>query len=73
VLVRSILTHTRKTFSRLFGHFFPKKKEVPTDLAELVKVFNAPEDLVLAFKWTAIKTGAKITMALAMSYLKEVI
>jgi hypothetical protein len=30
VLVKDVLFHTRKTFSRLFGIFFPsKKKKIP--------------------------------------------
>jgi hypothetical protein len=72
-MVWDLLTHTRKAFSQLFEILFPKKKkEMPKKLAELVGVFNAPEDPMLIFKQTAMKIGAKITMALAMSHYEVV-
>jgi hypothetical protein len=45
---RMVLQNTRHALTRLFGIFFPKKKdELPQNLRKLVEAFNIPEDPTL--------------------------
>ncbi|KAM0887633.1 hypothetical protein ACQ4PT_028891 [Festuca glaucescens] len=71
VWVRNVLVHARRAFKRLFGHFFPRKKE-PEDLLDLANVFTAKEDPALNYRRAATKTGVEIAMAMSMAHGENV-
>jgi hypothetical protein len=55
--------------TRLFGNFFPKKKnEMPRVLGKLAEAFDTPENHTLLLKRSSIRRGAQATIALAMSH-----
>ena len=65
-LARNGLAYARRSFNRLFKHFFPKS-EAPEKFEALAKVFTADEDPALNYRRAATKTGVDVSIALAMA------
>ena len=70
-LARNGLAYARRSFNRLFKHFFPKS-EAPEKFEALAKVFTAAEDPALSYHRAATKTGVEVSIALAMASGEEV-
>jgi hypothetical protein len=60
-------------FTRLFGEFFPKKKnEMPRVLGKLVESFDTPRYPTILLKRSSTRRGTEATIALTMSHDKNI-
>lgn len=69
VRVQTLLTHSRRAFLRLQGHFFPHQPLAEdVDFLELIKKFSTDPDPVPEYRRAAMKTGVEVVMAMAMAH-----
>lgn len=71
--VRSLLSHSWRTFLHLHGHFFPTKPlSADVSFLNLVKIFSADPNPTSEFRWSITKSGIEVTMAMAIAHGENV-